>query len=44
MPAVGEVEPHNFVARFQCRKINRHIGLRAGMRLDVGMLTAKQFF
>ena len=44
VPAMGKVHAQNGIARFQQREIHRHIGLRAGMRLYIGMLRVKQRF
>ena len=42
MAAVREVHTHDRVAGVEHRKVDRHVRLRAGMRLDVGMLCAKE--
>ena len=42
MAAVREIHRQNLVARFQHRKIDRHVRLRAAVRLDVHVLAAKQ--
>ena len=42
MTAVSEIHRQNLIARLQCGKINRHIGLRTGMRLNVGMFGAEE--
>ena len=42
MAAVGEVHAEHGVARLQQREIDRHVGLRAGVRLHVGVLGAEQ--
>ncbi len=42
MAAVRQVHPEHRVARFQQRQVDRHVGLRAGVRLDVGVIGAKQ--
>ena len=43
MPAVREIHRQNFVARLQRGEINRHVRLRARMRLHVGVLGAEKF-
>ena len=40
--AVREVHPEHGVARFHDREIHRHVGLRARVRLHVGVLGAEQ--
>ena len=40
--AVGQVEAEHRVARFERRKVNRRVGLRTAVGLDVGELGAKQ--
>ncbi len=40
--AVGEREPHDRVARRQQRVVDGRVGLRAGVRLHVGVLGAEQ--
>ena len=42
MAAVGQVEPQHRVARLERREIDRHVGLRAAVRLHVGVLGAEQ--
>ena len=42
MAAVREIHGQNLVARFQHRKINRHVRLRAAVRLNVDVLAAEQ--
>ena len=42
VPAVREVHPQHGVARLQQREIHRHVGLRARVRLHVGVLGAEQ--
>ena len=44
MTTVRQVHPHNFITRFQNREIDRHIGLRAGMRLDVGVVGLEKLY
>ena len=41
MAAMGEIHGQNLVARFQHRKIDRHVGLRAAVGLHVDMLAAE---
>src|SRR4051794_12045645 len=43
MAAVREVHPHDRVARLEHREVNRHVCLRAGVRLHVGVLGAEEF-
>ena len=40
--AVREVHAEHRVARLQQREVHRHVGLRAGVRLHVGVLGAEQ--
>ena len=40
--AVRELERENRVARLECREVDRHVRLRAGMRLDVRVLRAEE--
>ncbi len=42
--AVREVHAEHRVARLQQREIDSHVGLRAGVRLDVHVFRAKQLF
>ena len=42
MPAMGQVEAQHRVARLDGRQIDGHVGLAAGVGLDVGMLGAEQ--
>ena len=42
MAAVREIHGQNLVAGFQHRKINRHVGLRAAVRLHVDVLAAEK--
>ena len=42
MAAMGEIHRQNFVARFQHRKINRHIRLRAAVGLHIDMLAIEE--
>ena len=42
MAAMREVHPEHGVPRFQYREIDRHIGLRSGMGLDIGMVGAEK--
>ena len=44
MAAVGEIHRQDFVARFNGGEINRHVRLRAAVRLDVDMLGAEETF
>ena len=44
MSAVIQVHAHNSITRFQHCDKYRHVCLRAGMRLYVCIITAKQFF
>ena len=44
MTAVREIHRENFVARLNRGEIDRHIGLRTAVRLDVDMLGAKESF
>ena len=39
---MGQVEPQHRVARLQRREIDGHVGLRAAVRLHVGVLGAEQ--
>src|SRR5450432_1932736 len=38
-----KVHPENRVSRLARGKIDRHVGLRSGVRLDIGMICAKKF-
>lgn len=40
--AVRQVHRQERVARLEYRHVDRHVGLRAGMRLDVGMLGSEE--
>jgi hypothetical protein len=40
--AVREVHAEHRVARLEQRQVDRHVGLRAGMRLDVGVVGAEE--
>ena len=40
--AVGQVEPEHRVARLERGEIDRRVGLRAGVRLHVGVLGAEE--
>ena len=42
VPAVGEVHAEDAVARLQQRRVHGHVRLRAGVRLDVGMVGAEE--
>ena len=42
VPAVGEVHAEDAVARLQQRRVHGHVRLRAGVRLDVGMIGAEE--
>ncbi len=42
--AVGKVQPHDFVTRIEDGEINGHVGLGAGMRLDIGVLGIEKLF
>ena len=42
MPAMRQVQAENRVARLQDRRIRRHVGLRPGVRLHVGVLGTEQ--
>ena len=42
MAAVVQIHAHNRITRFQHGYKNRHIGLGAGVRLHIGIVTAKQ--
>ena len=42
MAAVGEVHGQDRIARFQTGEVNGHVGLGAGMRLDVGVFGAEE--
>jgi hypothetical protein len=42
--AVGEVHAEDRVARLQDGQVDRHVGLRARMRLDVGVLGPEECF
>ena len=42
--AVGQVHAHNGVARFEQAQEDRKVGLGAGVRLNVGMGRAEEFF
>jgi len=43
MPAVVETHRQVSVARIQYGQVDRHVGLRAGVRLDVGVVGTEQF-
>ena len=42
--AVGEAHAQNGVAGLQYGSVNRLVGLRTGMRLNIGVFGAEQFF
>ena len=42
MAAMGEIHRQNLVAWFEHREIDRHVGLRAAVRLNVHMVAAEQ--
>ncbi|OPZ96947.1 MAG: hypothetical protein BWY71_01773 [Planctomycetes bacterium ADurb.Bin412] len=42
--AMGKVHGQNRIARLQLRKIDRHIGLRAGVGLNIGVFAAEELF
>ena len=42
VPAHGEVHAHDRVAGLEHREVDGHVGLRAGVRLDVGVVGAEQ--
>ena len=44
MAAVGEVHAEDGVAGLERGHIDGHVGLRAGVRLDVGVIGAEKFF
>ncbi len=44
MTAVGQTHTHDGIARFDKSKICRHVGLSAGVRLDIGVLRPEQLF
>ena len=44
VPAVGQVQPHDGIARRKHRSVRRLVGLRAGMRLHVGVFGAEELF
>ena len=44
MPAVAQIHREHLVAGLEHGEINGHVRLAAGMRLDVGVLRAEQFF
>ena len=44
VPARRQVHAQNGVARLEHRQVNARIGLASGVRLDVGVLGAKEFF
>ena len=44
MSAVIQIHSHDRVAGLAYGKLNRHIGLSAGMRLHIGILAPKQLF
>ena len=44
MSSMGQVHAHHRIPRFQHGEEYRHIGLRSGMGLHIGVLTAEQFF
>ena len=44
VPAMGEVEPHDGVARLEHGGVGGLVGLRAGMRLHVDVLGAEKLF
>ena len=43
MSAVAEIHAQDGVARLEKSEVDRHIGLGAGVRLDIGMLRAEEF-
>ncbi len=42
MAAMGQVQPHHRIARFQQSLVDGIVGIRPGMRLHTRMVTAKQ--
>ena len=44
MAALAEIHAHDSVARLQQGKVHRHVGLRAGVGLYIGMLRAEELF
>ena len=44
VPPVSEVHAENFVARLQNGRVDREVGLGAGVRLHVGVLGPEKFF
>ena len=42
VPALGEIEREEGVARLRQREVGRHVGLRAAVGLDVGGLGAEE--
>ena len=44
MPAVAQIHREHLVAGFEHGEIDGHVRLAAGMRLDVGVFRAEQFF
>ncbi|MNF87536.1 hypothetical protein D3C84_700050 [compost metagenome] len=44
MPTVGQAHPQYGVTRLQQCKVNSGVSLAAGVRLNVGIISAKEFF
>ena len=44
MPTVGQIHPHDRVAGLQGGEVHAHVGLRAAVRLYIGMIGAEQRF
>jgi hypothetical protein len=44
MAAVGQVHRQNTIARLNRGKVNRHVGLRAAVRLDIDVFRPKKLF
>ena len=44
MPTVRQIHREHFIAGFEHGEINGHVRLTAGMRLDVDVFRAEQFF
>ena len=42
--AMGKIHAQYFVARFERSKVDCHIGLTSGMRLNIGIFSIKNLF
>jgi hypothetical protein len=42
MPALVETHPEHPVSRLEKGEVDAHVGLGAGMRLDIGVLSSEQ--